>query len=100
MRLGIAEEIAAKAVVKDGLAGERAASGEVEIAVQQMSELKPVAGIDIVGPLPAELQATTLFTAAIFTASTRAGEAAAVIDKLTAPELDALFRSKGLEPAR
>ena len=66
-RLGIAEEILGKAVIiPQGLTAELLPVGEAEIAVQQMSELKAVPGIDIVGPLPTELNQVTTFTAAMF----------------------------------
>jgi molybdate transport system substrate-binding protein len=52
-RLGIAEEIRRKATITDSYAGEAAAHGEVDMAVQQISELVPIRGIDIVGALPA-----------------------------------------------
>jgi molybdate transport system substrate-binding protein len=98
-RLGIADAIRRKAIIRDGLTGELAARGEVEIAVQQMSELQPVAGIDIVGPLPAPLQATTVFAGAVFTASERHDDAAAFVARLTTPDAVRLIRLKGLEPA-
>lgn len=99
-RLGIADDIRRKAVIRDGLTGEFAASGEVEIAVQQMSELAAVAGIDIVGPLPGDLQAMTVFAAGVFATSRRSREAEALIGRLTTPEAERVIRQKGLEPAR
>lgn len=98
-RLGVAEEINRKAIVQDGFTGELAARGEVEIAVQQMSELFPVAGIDIVGPLPSALQKMTVFTAGVFAASPRVDAAKAVVSALSSPQAVQLIRSKGLEPA-
>ena len=98
-RLGIAEEVNRKAKIQDGMMGELAARGEVEIAVQQLSELLPVAGIDIVGTLPDALQRMTVFTAAIFTATQRAAQAEVLIDHLAAPAPEAVLKAKGLEPA-
>jgi molybdate transport system substrate-binding protein len=98
-RLGIADAVNARAVHKDGVVGERAANGEVEIAVQQLSELDLVAGIDIVGPLPDELQKYSMFSAGIFADSPRAEAARALIAALAAPEVAPVMRTKGLEPA-
>ena len=99
-RLGIAAEVRGKAKVGDSYAGELAARGEAELAVQQLSELVPVQGIDIVGPFPDALQKVTLFSAGIFNAAGNADGARQVIACLTAPDLAPLLIRKGLEPAR
>jgi molybdate transport system substrate-binding protein len=97
-RLGIADRIRAKAKIGDTYVGEMAARGEVEIAVQQISELKPVAGIDIVGPLPEELQKISVFAAGILRDARNAGAAAALIAYLAAPGIAPVLIAKGLEP--
>jgi molybdate transport system substrate-binding protein len=97
-RLGIADAVKAKAIIRDGLAGELAASGEVELAVQQISELMQVDGIDIIGPLPQALQKATVFTAGIFSAARHPREAAALIAFLSSPATAALIKARGLEP--
>lgn len=97
-RLGIAAEVIRKAKVQDGVVGELAANGEVEIAVQQISELKLVDGIDIVGSLPDELQKLTVFSAGVFAASAQPARAAALIAALASPDVTAVMRRKGLEP--
>ena len=81
-RLGIADVIKAKAIVRDGLAGELAACGEVDIAVQQISELMQVKGIDIIGPLPDALQKVSVFSAGVFTTAKNPANAAALIARL------------------
>jgi molybdate transport system substrate-binding protein len=96
--LGIAEEITAKATIRDGLAGELAARGDVEIAVQQISELMQVKGIDIIGPLPGALQKMTVFSAGIFTTTKKVNAAAALIDWLSTPATAAIIKAKGLTP--
>src|SRR5918998_963468 len=98
-RLGIADEVNAKAtVIPSGLAGELTARGEVELAIQQVSELLEVPGIDIVGPLPAELDAVTVFSGALFVASPRKGAAMALLKLLSSLEAAPIYRRKGLEP--
>jgi molybdate transport system substrate-binding protein len=98
-RLGIADEIRRKAVISDSYVGELAARGETEMAVQQISELMPVQGIEIVGPLPGELQKISVFAAGIFRAAKNPGGAAKLIAALAAPDLTPLLIRKGLEPS-
>ena len=97
-RLGIAEEVRRKAKVIDTYVGEFAARHEVELAVQQISELMSVSGIDIVGPLPAELQKITVFAAGVFAEARDAAGAAELIAYLAAPALAPVLIRKGLEP--
>ena len=97
-RLGIAQEVRRKATITDSYAGEAAARGEVEMAVQQLSELVPIKGIDIVGPLPAELQKISVFAGGIFNAAKNAEGAAKLLTDLAAPRLAAVLIRNGLEP--
>ncbi len=97
-RLGIADEVNRKAKVLDGVVGELAARREVDLAVQQISELKLVPGIDIVGPLPDELQKITTFSAGVFAATARPAAAGLLIAALTTPEVAAVMRAQGMEP--
>jgi molybdate transport system substrate-binding protein len=97
-QLGIADEVARKARIFDGVVGTLAARGEVEIAVQQVSELKLVGGIDIVGPLPDALQKVTVFSAGVFAASPRPAAAGLFIEALRTPDVAAVMRNQGLEP--
>src|SRR5262249_5214665 len=97
-KLGIAAEINRKAKVQDGVVGALAAAGDVEIAIQQISELKLVDGIDIVGPLPGALQKMTVFTAGVFATSPRRAAAQAFLDALGGADVAAVMRDKGLEP--
>ena len=77
--------------------GETVARGEAEIGFQQIAELRPVAGIDIVGPLPADLQKMTVFSAGIATGSKEPDAGRALIMFLASPAArDALVKS-GLE---
>lgn len=97
-RLGIGEAIRAKATIRDGLSGELAARGDAEIAVQQVSELMQVAGIDVIGPLPAALQKATVFSAGILSTSKNPDAAASLIGWLSTPVTASVIRSKGLQP--
>jgi len=95
VRLGIADEVNRKAtVIPSGLTGERVMSGEADLAVQQVSELMAVPGLDILGRLPPEIEGVSVFTAALFTGA--APGAADVVAALRAAI--ALMREKGLEP--
>jgi molybdate transport system substrate-binding protein len=99
-RLGIADTMKAKIVIPDPGTpiGEVVAKGDAEIGIQQISELLPVAGIDIVGPLPAALQKITTFSAGVLTAAKEPAAAAALL-KFVAAESPRLLKQKGLEPA-
>jgi molybdate transport system substrate-binding protein len=97
-RLGIAAEIRRKATIGDSYVGEIAARGEAELAVQQISELMPVAGIDVVGPLPGDLQKISVFTGGVFTAAKNPAGAAKLVSYLASPELAPILVRKGLSP--
>ncbi len=97
-QIGVADEVARKARIFDGVVGTLVARGEVEIAVQQVSELKLVDGIDIVGRLPDALQKVTVFSAGVFAASPRPAAARVFIEALRTPEVAAVMRKQGLEP--
>jgi molybdate transport system substrate-binding protein len=98
-RMGIAAEINARALIAPlGLTAERLVSGEADLAVQQISELKQVAGIEVVGPVPRELQTAAVFSAGRLAASARATASDALIKYLASPEVAPLLRESGLEP--
>jgi molybdate transport system substrate-binding protein len=98
-RLGLADALTPKIIVQDGIVGRIAARGEAEIAVQQISELMQADGIDIVGPLPDELQSITVFSGGVFKGSSVADLAKAYVAHLASPEFTAVIRLKGMEPA-
>jgi molybdate transport system substrate-binding protein len=95
--LGLTAELGDKVTAYDGYAGQACANGEAEIAIQQISELMPVEGLEIVGPLPGGLQKVSMFSAG-FGAGARQQAAA---EKLIAyiKSQGAVLRDKGLEPA-
>jgi len=103
VELGIAEAMAGKAIYggggPGGLVGLIVERGEADLGVQQITELLAVPGIDYVGPLPAELQSVTLFTAGIAKSAQDAKVGRALIDFLTTPAAKRVIATKGLEPA-
>jgi molybdate transport system substrate-binding protein len=100
-RMGIAEELKPKLRQAPlGVpVGELIARGEVEIGLHQMSELLPVAGIDILGPLPADIQQFTVYSAGVSTGAKTPDAAKELVKFLTAPGTVPLIRKKGMEPA-
>ena len=98
-KLGIANEMKDKArKIPATPVAEIVAHGDAEIGFQQISELKPVAGIDIVGPLPDELQKVTLFSAGIASVSKEPDAGRALIKFLASPAASAAIVKSGLEP--
>lgn len=96
-RLGIAETVNARAVVIPmGFTAEKVASGEADVAIQQISELMSVDGIDIAGPFPADIQAVSTFDAAIFTEAKNPDGAAALLETLTSPAAAKAYAHGGL----
>lgn len=99
-RMGIAQQVNSKLKKVQGEpAGAAVARGEAEIGFQQMSELLPVPGIDIVGPLSPDVQKITTFSAGFHVAAKESDAAKALVEFLTAPAAAPLIREKGMEPA-
>ena len=100
-RLGIADEMKAKTVFlpDGGPVGVLVANGEAEIAIHEFQQLIQVPCIEIVGPLPRDLQNSVVFAAAIMN-GTKYGEASKLlVDFLRTPEAAAVIKAKGMEPA-
>src|SRR5450755_3972331 len=98
-RMGIASEINAKArVIPSGFTAERLVTGDADLAVQQISELKQIAGIEIVGPIPLELQTPALFSAGLMIGSPRVAEAERLLRYLASVDVAPVLRGAGLEP--
>lgn len=99
-RLGITDEVNVKAtVIPSGFTAELAARGEVELAVQQVSELMQVPGIDVVGPLPPGAESVTMFSAGVFAASDQAEAALEFIAYLRSSSAAQALSAAGLKPA-
>jgi molybdate transport system substrate-binding protein len=98
-RLGIADQVSGKSkVIGNEPAGAAVARGEAEIALQQISELLPIPGIDFVGPLPAEIQKITVFSAGIATGAKEPDAARALIKFLASTEAALAIAKSALEP--
>jgi len=98
--LGIYEDAQAKAVVTkaNDPVGGKVAAGEAEIGFHQLSELIPVKGIDIIGPLTQDVQQITVFSGALHAAASEPAAASALSKFLTAPGAAAILKKHGLEP--
>ena len=96
-RLGIADAVNAKAVVIPmGFTAEKIISGEADLAIQQISELMTVPGIDVAGPFPDEIQVASRFDAAIFAGAANMAGAAALLRLLTSPAAAKAYADGGL----
>jgi len=98
--MGIAEQIKSRVKQVQGVpAGSVVACGEAELAFQQVSELLPVPGIDLVGPLPPDVQEITVFSAGLHAKAPHPDAARALVKHLTSPAAAPVIRKKGMEPA-
>jgi molybdate transport system substrate-binding protein len=98
-QLGIAAEINARAVIiQQGFTAEKLVTGESDLAVQQISELKQIGGIEVVGPIPYELQTAAVFSAGRMAAASNAAEADRLLRYLASAEVAPVLRDSGLEP--
>jgi molybdate transport system substrate-binding protein len=99
-QLGIGAEINARAtIVPQGFTAERLVSGEADLAVQQISELKQVAGIEIVGPIPLHLQSPAVFSAGRLAASGKVDQCDRLLKYLVSAAAAPALRESGLEPS-
>jgi molybdate transport system substrate-binding protein len=98
-RLGIADQVRAKGkTMPSGNVAELVAKGEAEVAIQQMSELMAVKGVDVVGALPAEVDLISQISAAVSTGSKNQGAATALVDFLTNAETQKAIKASGMVP--
>jgi len=98
-KLGIADAVRSKSRrIESERVGTIVARGDAEIGFQQLSELLPIAGIDIVGPLPAGAQRVTVFSAGIATGSKNIEAAKALIRFLSSSDVAPVITRSGLEP--
>jgi len=97
-KLGIAAQVGPKLKPLHKQAADAVTDGEVELGITQISEILPYPGVELVGPLPADIQTSTTFAAGVSAASKNPDAAAALIKYLTAPAAAAIIRAKGMEP--
>jgi molybdate transport system substrate-binding protein len=98
-RMGIASAINARArVIPSGFTAERLLTGDADLAVQQLSELKQVKGVDVVGAIPRHLQIPAVFSAGRIAASNKMAQANGLLKFLGSPEVAPVLRESGLEP--
>jgi molybdate transport system substrate-binding protein len=99
-RLGIADQIRPKAKLKmGGHVADLIASGEAELGIHQISEIVPVKGVTLVGPLPKEIQNTTTYAAGMGTTVKDKNAAKELIDALSGADAAAVLKSKGMDKA-
>ena len=102
-RLGITEEMKRKTIYTKvaGRAGiaQALAETDVNISLNQLQEFAPVAGMEIVGPLPGDLGLSTLFSAVVMGSAKNVDAAKAMVNFLRTPEAATVIKARGLEPA-
>jgi molybdate transport system substrate-binding protein len=98
-KMGIEADMAGKArMIPAEPVGGVVARGDAEIGFQQISELKPIKGIDLLGPLPPEVQQYTIFSAGIVSGSGQTEAATALLHFFASPEAATAIIDSGLEP--
>jgi molybdate transport system substrate-binding protein len=97
-KLGIAAEIQPKAKLKKGgYVADLIASGEAELGLHQISEILPVKGVKLVGPLPAEIQNYTTYAAAVGKDARQPEAATAMLKLLAGPSAEGVLKARGME---
>jgi molybdate transport system substrate-binding protein len=99
-RLGIADQVKPK-LKQTGtgiFVGSIVASGEVEIGIQQVSEMSHFEGVDYVGPLPADTQKMTIFTSGLSANAKQPEAAKALVKFTTSPSASEVYKKRGMEP--
>ncbi|HEY2135191.1 MAG TPA: substrate-binding domain-containing protein [Xanthobacteraceae bacterium] len=98
-RLGVSDAVKAKSkMIPADPVGEVVANGGAELGFQQVSELMPVKGIELLGPIPAEIQKVTVFSAAVAAGAHEPAAGEALIRFLAAPSAAAVITKSGMEP--
>jgi molybdate transport system substrate-binding protein len=99
-QLGIADDVNAKAkLIQGGAVATHVADGEAALGLHQISEILPIQGVTLVGPLPAAIQNYTVYAAGIAAAAQQPAAARTLIDRLAGSKAAAVLQAKGMEPA-
>lgn len=100
-RMGVADAVNGKTVFKAGGldVAKAVAAGEAEIGITFITEILPVKGVTLAGPLPAAVQNENTYTAAVSAASARREAAQAFVSALTRPAARARLKAAGFEPS-
>ena len=97
-QLGLADAIKDKVVLwKGGYAAEAVASGKADLCLHQISEILPVKGVTLVGPMPAEINKVTVYTSALLTGAPTPDAGRAFLAYLGRPEFRPKFAAAGLD---
>ena len=97
-KLGIADEMKSKSrLIPGGAVAEHIAKGEAELGIHQISEILPVKGVTLVGPLPADLQNYTVYAAAVSATAKEPAGAKALVEMLSGPAAAGVLKAKGME---
>jgi molybdate transport system substrate-binding protein len=100
VKLGIADQIKPKARLKQGgYVAELIANGQAELGIHQISEIVPVKGVSLVGPLPKEIQSTTTYAAGLSASAKHKAAAEGFIKTLSSSAAVDVFKAKGMDPA-
>ncbi|MDB5883172.1 MAG: hypothetical protein JWP43_3050, partial [Ramlibacter sp.] len=86
-------------LVPGGLVADRLVTGEADLAIHQISEIMPVKGVTIVGPLPEAIQNYTTYAGALGSHAKNVDAARALLAALASPEAAEILRAKGMTPA-
>jgi molybdate transport system substrate-binding protein len=98
-KLGIAAEMKGKSkLIPGGAVAEHIARGEAELGIHQISEILPVKGVTLVGPLPADIQNYTIYAAGVGANAKEADAAKALLKALAGPAAAGVLKSKGMDP--
>lgn len=100
-RLGIADAIESKVTRPDSdIVSELVAKGDIELGMVVITQILTTPGVELVGPLPPEIQSYITFTGGVSSASREPDAARALIRFLNSPAALAVIRAQGMEPAR